>query len=86
VSAWRTPGDPRAGITLEHLLQMTSGLAFDQTAGDPLSDLVRMLYHERDTARFAASKPLVHPPGEVLSYASGTSNILSGRGSSTRIV
>jgi CubicO group peptidase (beta-lactamase class C family) len=30
-----------------------------------------------DVAHFAASQPLVHPPGEHFSYSSGTTNILA---------
>jgi CubicO group peptidase (beta-lactamase class C family) len=35
--AWRTPGDPRGEITLNHLLQMASGL-YTEAGGDPLLD------------------------------------------------
>jgi CubicO group peptidase (beta-lactamase class C family) len=35
LKAWRTPGDPRANITLNNLLQMASGL-YTEAGGDPL--------------------------------------------------
>ncbi len=70
-------GDGRAGISLEDLLRMRSGLAFSEVYSDPLSDVTRMLYDGYDAAGFAASRPLEHPPGTVWKYASGTTNILS---------
>lgn len=72
---WRD--DARAGIALEDLLRMRSGLAFSEVYSDPLSDVTRMLYDGYDAAGFAASRPLEAPPGTVWKYASGTTNILS---------
>jgi CubicO group peptidase (beta-lactamase class C family) len=77
---WRGAGDPRAAITLDQLLRMSSGLAFieDYTPGST-SDVIEMLYGagKADTAAYAAGRPLIHPPGEAWSYASGTTNIVS---------
>ncbi|MFN8063056.1 MAG: serine hydrolase [Vicinamibacterales bacterium] len=73
---WRMP-DPRAGIQLEDLLRMRSGLRFDETYTNPWSDVLHMLFDCGDTAGYAASRPLSAAPGSVWSYASGTSNILS---------
>jgi CubicO group peptidase (beta-lactamase class C family) len=73
---WRWP-DPRAGITLEDLLRMRSGLSFSEAYANPWSDVLHMLYNEHDTAAYAASRPLVSAPGTTWSYSSGTSNILS---------
>ncbi len=74
VTAWDAD-DPRAAITMEQLLQMRSGLAFDEVY-DPNTDATNMLFRPVDTGEFAASKPLAFPPGEVSSYSSGTSNIV----------
>jgi hypothetical protein len=74
---WSKAGDPRAAITVEHLLHMSSGLAFSEDYDATDSDVVRMLYAEGDMAGFAARKPLAATPGEVFYYSSGTSNILS---------
>jgi CubicO group peptidase (beta-lactamase class C family) len=80
IEAWRTPGDPRGAITPDHLLRMSSGLAWveDYVAGRP-SDVIEMLSRTgcADTAAFAAAKPLVHPPGSFFYYSSGTTNIVS---------
>ncbi len=67
--------DGRADITLEHLLTMTSGLAFDEVY-DPDTDATRMLFTPGDTGAYAAEQPLEHPPGTHWSYSSGTTNLL----------
>ncbi|MCF8506569.1 MAG: beta-lactamase family protein [Caulobacter sp.] len=77
---WRTPGDPRGAITLDQLLRMSSGLKFTEEYGpDAPSDVIAMLFGEGqgDVAAFAASFPLAHQPDAVMSYSSGTTNIIS---------
>ncbi|MFX7949424.1 serine hydrolase, partial [Acinetobacter baumannii] len=40
---WRTPGDPRGAITLDHLLRMSSGLTFvEDYVPDHPSDVIQM--------------------------------------------
>ncbi len=68
--------DDRRHITVADLLAMSSGLQFNEDYGD-VTDVTRMLYLESDMAYFAADKPLVGRPGEVFSYSSGTTVILS---------
>jgi CubicO group peptidase (beta-lactamase class C family) len=77
VPAWAD--DPeRAGITLDALLRMSSGLAFDEDYGDYGSDAMQMLFGDagRDMAAFAASRPLAHQPDTHWAYSSGTTNLL----------
>ncbi len=78
VPEWRSDGDERRNITLEHLLHMTSGLDFSEvyTAGS-MSDVILMLYTTGDTAAFTIDKPLAHTPGSTFYYSSGTTNIIS---------
>ncbi|HET6953290.1 MAG TPA: serine hydrolase [Acidimicrobiales bacterium] len=81
VPEWSDPTDPRHAITLEDLLTMRDGLAFSEDYGDTgSSDVIEMLFGEGkgNVARFAADRPLAHPPGTVFNYSSGTSNIVSG--------
>ncbi|HET9935011.1 MAG TPA: serine hydrolase [Methyloceanibacter sp.] len=75
---WRGEGDERRDITLDDLLRMSSGLAFDESYDDPLADVTVMLFARGDMAKFAADKQLLHPPSTHWSYASGTSNIVAG--------
>ncbi|MCR4467334.1 serine hydrolase [Burkholderia sp. SCN-KJ] len=74
---WRDSGDPRAAITLDELLRMTSGLQFNEDYDDPLSDVAVMLFTQPDTARFASAMPLAAQPGTQWYYSSGTSAILA---------
>jgi CubicO group peptidase (beta-lactamase class C family) len=75
VEEWQQPDDPRSGITLDNLMRMNSGLAFEEEYG-PMKDATDMLYDSADMAAFAAAKPLADEPGEKWYYSSGTTNIL----------
>lgn len=74
---WSGADDPRSNITLDHLLRMSSGLEFDETAGAAITDLSEMLFLSRDAAAFAIDKPLSHPVDSHWQYSSGTSNIIA---------
>jgi CubicO group peptidase (beta-lactamase class C family) len=76
VPEWQAAGDPRRAITLDHLLRMSSGLAFDEIY-KPLYDATEMLYGSDDFAAFAADKPLAAAPDALWNYAGGTTNIVS---------
>ena len=80
VPLWQRSGDPRAEITLRHLLQMRSGLRHTE-AGDPPyeSSEVRMLFLDGrdDMAKWAEEQPLEAEPGKVFEYSSNTSVILA---------
>ncbi len=67
--------DERAGITVEHLLRMTSGLEWDETydLGTPIT---RMLYLEGDMGGYVATLPLAHEPGTFQQYSSGSTTLL----------
>jgi len=76
VAEWSDPGDPRHAISLDQLLRMSSGLAFDETYA-ALNDVSRMLFTRGDTGAFAAAMPPAHAPDGFWSYSSGTSNIVA---------
>ena len=77
IDEWSKINDPRSKITLDHLLRMSSGLEFDETAGAAVTDLSEMLFLSSDAAEFAINKALIHQPDSHWQYASGTSNIIS---------
>lgn len=80
VPAWQQRGDPRRAITLEQLLRMQSGLAFDEESTDlAKSSTMDMLFGagKSDVAHYAAGFESVAAPGTQWSYSSGTSNIIS---------
>lgn len=74
---WNHSGDRRSQITLDSMLRMSSGLQFDENEGNPLGNLIQMLYGQSNVAAYAASQPLEADPGTKWQYASGTSNIIS---------
>jgi len=75
VASWQN--DPRKNITLHNLLQMNSGLEWDENY-DEISDATKMLFLERDMTKMQAEKPLQEKPNTSWNYSSGTSNLLSG--------
>ena len=79
--AWQSdPGDPRAPITLDHLLQMRDGLDFFEDYEDvERSDAIAMLFGAgmTDVAAYAEARPLLAPPGTRFNYSSGTSNVVA---------
>lgn len=69
--------DPRAEITIGHLLHMASGLEFSEAYANPNSHVDQMLFNQKDMGNYAASLKLLHKPGTVSRYSSGTTNIIS---------
>jgi len=67
--------DGRADITVRELLQMTSGLSWDETYALN-TPITRMLYLEHDMGRYVASRPLAHRPGTYQQYSSGSPTLL----------
>ncbi len=78
IAEWSGEDDPRAEITLDQLLRMSSGLKFDERSGPVASDVNRMLLRSPDVAAYAVAKPLQHTPDTHWHYSSGTTNIISG--------
>tara|TARA_R110001632_G_scaffold102272_4_gene210414 strand:- start:50982 stop:52307 length:1326 start_codon:yes stop_codon:yes gene_type:complete len=75
VSEWQN--DERKEITLHNLLQMNSGLEWDENY-DKISDVTKMLFLEKDMTVMQRKKPLEGKPNESWNYSSGTTNLLSG--------
>ncbi|NDV14773.1 serine hydrolase [Muricauda sp. TY007] len=69
--------DERKNITLNHLLRMQSGLAWDEDYTG-ISDVTRMLFLDSDMTQAQRNKKAIAKPMEVWNYSSGTSNLLSG--------
>lgn len=76
-SEWSGNDDRRRNITVAHLMQMTSGLAFGDPDAGRLNDVRRMLYLSKSTAGYAAAKPPSADAGSLWSYSSGSTSILS---------
>jgi CubicO group peptidase (beta-lactamase class C family) len=74
VSEWKE--DDRSKITLNNLMQASSGLKWEELYAGP-SDATNMLFRKADAGGFAAqSKPEVAPDTKWY-YSSGTTNIIS---------
>ena len=69
--------DDRAQITLNDLLQMNSGLAWEEDY-TKISDVTKMLFLAEDMTKVQLHKELEGEPGNSWNYSSGTSNLLSG--------
>ncbi|MGB5434813.1 MAG: serine hydrolase [Maribacter sp.] len=75
IASWQD--DERKDITLNHLLRMQSGLAWDEDYSS-ISDVTRMLFLDADMTLAQEEKEALAPPTEIWNYSSGTSNLLSG--------
>jgi CubicO group peptidase (beta-lactamase class C family) len=73
-------GTAKEKILLRHVLQMAPGLEWNEDY-DPnalnTSDVIQLVLKGGQELEFAASKPVVAPPGTVFKYSSGTSMLLS---------
>jgi CubicO group peptidase (beta-lactamase class C family) len=74
IASWQE--DVRKNITIHNLLQMNSGLEWDENY-DEISDATKMLFLERDMTKMQEEKPLTGTTNASWNYSSGTSNLLS---------
>jgi CubicO group peptidase (beta-lactamase class C family) len=74
VAEWKQ--DDRSKITLNNLLQASSGLAWEEVYAGP-STATNMLFRKKDAGAFAAQSKLEHEPNTKWYYSSGTTNIIS---------
>jgi CubicO group peptidase (beta-lactamase class C family) len=73
IPEWQADG--RSAITLKDLMQMQSGLQWNEDYGNR-SDVNLMLHRETDMGLYAIQKPLEHEPGTFWYYSSGSTNIV----------
>ncbi|CAM1366827.1 CubicO group peptidase, beta-lactamase class C family [Tenacibaculum sediminilitoris] len=69
--------DDRKNITIHNLLQMNSGLEWEEDY-NTISDVTKMLFLEKNMTKTQVNKSLIGKPDESWNYSSGTSNLLSG--------
>ena len=67
---------PESTVTVRNLLQMNSGLEWNEDYGN-LSDVTIMLHKVGDMGAYTAQKPVQFAPDSVWSYSSGSSNLAS---------
>lgn len=68
--------DDRRAITIHNLMQMSSGLLWEENYSKP-SDATNMLFKAKDAGLLASQSPYESEAGKVFEYSSGTSNILA---------
>jgi len=68
--------DERSKITLNDLMQMQSGLKWNEDYGNR-SDVTLMLHCESDMGNFALERPVAYQAGSHWYYSSGATNIVS---------
>jgi CubicO group peptidase (beta-lactamase class C family) len=66
----------KEAITLEHVLTMTSGLAWDEWPYGPTSSYTHLV-NSPDWVQYVLDQPMRHDPGTVWDYNSGGSHLLS---------
>lgn len=74
VPEWQT--DTRKDITLNNLMQASSGLEWNESYFTP-GLFHTMFMHRDDKGGYAASQKLEHPIGTHFEYSSGTTNLIS---------
>lgn len=67
--------DERKNITVKHLMQMQSGLKWNEDYGNK-SDVTVMLHCEADMGKYALEQEAQYPAGTHWYYSSGTTNIV----------
>ncbi len=69
-------GDPRTAITLRQLLQMSSGLQWDEVQS--LATMGLTMLASPSAASLMAQQPLEREPGTAFEYSTGTSALVAG--------
>ncbi|MEM6415198.1 MAG: serine hydrolase [Pseudomonadota bacterium] len=76
IKEWSGSDDPRRAITWRDLLQMQSGLEFNEDYLSAKDDFPVFHLLTHSMAQYPIEKPLIHEPGTYWAYATGTSQIL----------
>lgn len=63
-------------VTIRHLMQMSSGVAWNEDYADPESDINTLVWDTLSIYEQLRHKPRVSPPGEVFSYNTAETNLV----------
>lgn len=75
IPEWSAPTDPRRAITLRNILNMSSGLQWNENYSDAQSDVFKMI-ESPDESGYVIAKPLDAKPGSRWQYSTGDTEIL----------
>lgn len=75
-------GSAYDGVTIEQLLTMSSGVAWNEDYSDPQSDVARFIETKSEDGlnpivTYMRKLPRAHPPGTVWNYSTGETNMIS---------
>ena len=68
-------GSPYADVSIKHILQMASGVAWNEDYADPASNIVNLPGEEMAGFKYMRNLPRVAKPGTVFNYNTGETNI-----------
>ena len=66
---------PYADVSIKHILQMASGVAWNEDYADPASNIVNLPGEEMAGFKYMRNLPRVAKPGTVFNYNTGETNI-----------
>jgi CubicO group peptidase (beta-lactamase class C family) len=69
--------DRKKAITVQNLLDMTSGLDWDQGFEGGKQQTMQDMYRASNLTQFILDRPMAHPPGEVFNYSNGNPDLIS---------
>ncbi|WP_322011947.1 serine hydrolase [Paraburkholderia sp. J12] len=69
--------DRKKAITVQNLLDMTSGLDWDQGFEGGKQQTMQDLERASNWTQFILDRPMAHPPGEVFNYGNGGPDLVS---------
>lgn len=72
----RLKGTPYDDSSIRNILQMASGVEWDETYADPDSDVNRATYQTRALYDYLAQKPRAAAPGEQFNYNTAETNLV----------
>jgi CubicO group peptidase (beta-lactamase class C family) len=69
--------DRKKAITIQNLLDMTSGLDWDQGIEGGKQQTMVDAYRSSNWTQFILDRPMAHAPGELFNYSNGNANLVS---------
>jgi CubicO group peptidase (beta-lactamase class C family) len=69
--------DRKKAMTVQNLLDMTSGLDWDQGIEGGKQQTMVDAYRSSNWTQFILDRPMVHAPGELFNYSNGNANLVS---------
>lgn len=72
----RLQGSAYEGVSIRHILQMTSGVAWDENYSDPAADINTVDWHTLSLYRHLQQKQRLAPPGKRFNYSTAETHLV----------